>query len=273
MKRSAFYPQRVVFASLGYALLAALLLPTPLHSQCNFSCVDIQVSLDQNCESLIIPDFLVEGDGDTLCLQTLVVEIKVGGQLIPTSPVITGDYINQTVTGHVIDPATGNSCSGMIAVEDKLKPTITCTDTVLTCFDSTVPGDLPLPDYADNCTAQPTLFHVDNVTTANCTTHDTIRTITRLWTVTDNSGNQQSCIQKLYVVRPGLNAIQFPPDMDGVAAAPLYCPSSNTQPGITGWPHFNGTPVDSFCSFISEYTDVSVPTCQGSFTVFREWEL
>ena len=272
MKRKSFSFRRLSFAFGLTISLTLLFSKNKGLAQCTFSCTNIQVSLDQNCESLIIPDFLVEGDTDSLCVLTLSVEIYDGNALIPTSPVITGDYIDQTLTGRVVDPL-GNYCEGTIAVEDKLKPTIQCMDTVLTCFDSTTVSSLPLPIVEDNCTPDPGLFHVDNVSTANCTTSDTIRTINRLWTATDNSGNQQSCIQMIYVVRPGINDIQFPVDMDDVSAPPLYCPSSNTDPMITGWPHYNGTPVDSLCSFVSDYTDVIVPTCEGSFTLFREWEL
>lgn len=240
---------------------------------CPLSCVNIQISLDENCEAPVEVDLILEGDVPMSCLDDLEVVVVDGdNQPIPTSPVITGDYINQTLKGIIYYQGI-NSCHGNIAVEDKLAPTIHCEDVTVSCFDGTSPDEVGYPTYQDNCTAMPTLTYTDNITNFNCIDTDTTRIINRLWTVKDASNNSNTCIQKIYRVRPHLSGLSFPLDMDDEESAPLYCPDSNTHPDITGEPHFEGHPVDSACSFVANYADVVVPTCEGSFTVFREWEV
>jgi len=51
----------------------------------------------------------------------------------------------------VTKTSNGNSCSTIINVEDKIKPVISCLDTILLCIESTHPDDLGYPLAWDNC--------------------------------------------------------------------------------------------------------------------------
>ena len=80
---------------------------------------NLNISLDQNCEAYIGADQILEGGGYG-CYDDYEVTISgVTGQTI-LSP---GTY-SVTIT----DPDTGNSCWSEVTVEDKLEPTLVCSD-------------------------------------------------------------------------------------------------------------------------------------------------
>jgi hypothetical protein len=249
-------------------------LPHKSWSQCTLTCIDVQVSLDASCAAWIDPIVLLAGNPGSGCLDHLVVQLfDEDGHPIPGSPQITGDYVNQTLTANVVDTLNGNFCTGEILVEDKLPPSISCQDVTVSCFDPTDPVSIGLPQMADNCTDTLSVSYVDSPVYTNCAQSDTIQRINRVWSVMDESGHSSHCIQKILVVRPALNALVMPPDRDGSQAPPLYCPATDTSPAITAFPSFNGYAIDSICGFEAFFEDVTVATCHGSYSIFREWEL
>lgn len=258
-----------------WLLLGVLLLASrEAKSQCALNCANIQVSLDEDCAATVTWQMLTNGIWPSACTGPLLVEVSTsGGQPIPTSPVVTGAQVNQTLVGKVIDQHSGNFCQSLITVEDKLKPQLSCSDTVITCFHSTSPSVTGTAIATDNCTSPLSPTYTDNVTQFSCALSDTISIINRLWSATDASGNLGFCIQKIYVRRPTLQEVSLPPSLNSTQATALYCLNANTSPSITGEPSFNGIPIDSFCSYLATYSDVTVPVCDGSYTVFREWEL
>ena len=239
------------------------------------SCSAIQVSLDSNCEAEITWDLLMEGNPDPDCLGPFeVVLFYQNGDSILTSPFVTNELINETIVGKLIDSNSGNFCESDILVEDKLAPSVTCIDTLISCFDSITPIFTGFPEAMDNCgDTSAILTYIDNISNFNCHLTDTISIINRLWTATDSSNNSASCIQKIYVERPSLDSIAFPADLDNNNYPAIACSDPNTDPAATGVPHFNGISVDSMCSFATEFTDVTVPICEGSYSIFREWEV
>lgn len=243
-------------------------------AQCPLACNNVQASLDENCEIEVTWDMLAEGNLPPSCASELLVEIfDQAGMLIPTSPVITGDYVNETLTGVLTHLPTGNSCTSSILVEDKLAPTLTCTDTLISCFHDVAPTTTGFPFADDNCTDTVFLNFNDAQTTFDCADSDTVQIITRMWTASDSSGNTSTCTQKIFIEKPSLSDLTFPPDHNGMQAPVLYCNSADTSIANTGVPNFSGTPVDSLCSFLVDYQDVVVPICDGSHSVFREWEV
>jgi hypothetical protein len=243
-----------------------------LQSQCTLNCTNIQLSLDEDCASEVTWQMLMNGNQPPGCAGPLIVEVRdENNVLLPASPVVTGEYANRVLTGRVIDQASGNSCWGTITVEDKLKPKLTCKDTLVSCFHSTAPATTGFPVVVENCIDTLAATFTDNVAFFSCTSTDTISIISRLWTATDSSGNTGFCIQKIFVERPDLDDIKFPANRDNMSEPALYCGSANTSPDSCGAPSFNGVPVDSVCSFLYQYEDVEVPVCDGSYTVFREW--
>ena len=120
-----------------------------LNAQCALACNGYtQVSLDENCEAEITATMILNAD-TTICPNgEFEVVVSYHGHVIPTSPVVTCDYINHTLTVMVRDTNSGNSCWGEIYVEDKLPPVIECGSDTIYCYQ--------MPKYTgpvvtDNC--------------------------------------------------------------------------------------------------------------------------
>lgn len=242
-------------------------------AQCPLTCNDnVQASLNEYCENEITWDALLEGNPPLACIPDLSVEIKYqNGNTIQTSPIVTVDEINKLLIGTVTHVPTGTSCQTLILVEDKLKPVLSCLDTLLSTFHDTAPEVIGFPDVTDNCTHEVDLIYFDQNNTFNCTLTDTVSIINRSWTAIDTSGNTATCLQKIYVYRPHLDSIQFPANLDNITAPPLYCNSFDIDPEHTGVPMFDSLLIDSISSFYIEYEDFTAHICDGSFSVFRDW--
>ena len=114
--------------SMKYWLVVMLtfMLSNVSFAQCELACNNnVQVSLDGDCEAEITFDVVLE-DPDPLCVYTVEV-LNLNDVLIPTSPIVDGAYIGQTLKVRVLN-STGNSCWGYIHIEDKLAPILICLD-------------------------------------------------------------------------------------------------------------------------------------------------
>ncbi|MEO1258384.1 MAG: hypothetical protein AAFZ15_06290 [Bacteroidota bacterium] len=244
-------------------------------SQCQLTCNNsVQASLDDHCQNVITWDALLEGTPAAACISELKVEVfGLNGVLLPTSPIVTGNEINLTLTGKVIHEPSGQSCQANIFVEDKLPPKLFCVDTLISCFHDTMPEKLGFPVFYDNCTANVAISKFDINNSFNCNESDTVLIVNRRWTARDSSGNASVCWQNIYVERPDLDSIDFPANLDNLAAPALYCTSDNTGTEVTGVPMYDSLEIDSICGFFAQYTDTNVPICDGSYTVFRNWKI
>jgi len=123
--------------SMKYWLVVMLtfMLSNVSFAQCELACNNnVQVSLDGDCEAEITFDVVLE-DPDPACVYTVEV-LNLNDVLIPTTPVVTGDYIGQTLKVRVLN-AVGNSCWGYIHIEDKLAPILVCYDDLtVSCNDA-----------------------------------------------------------------------------------------------------------------------------------------
>ncbi|MBP6184103.1 MAG: T9SS type A sorting domain-containing protein [Saprospiraceae bacterium] len=106
----------------------------------NLQCNDnVQVSLDEDCNTPIGADMILEG-GPYGCYDDYVVMVfNAQNQVLPTSPFVGRQQIGGTFKVKVTDPETGNSCWGQISVEDKRPPVMECRDIVVDCG-----ADIPL---------------------------------------------------------------------------------------------------------------------------------
>ncbi len=124
-------------ARFGCLLLSSLFVNiTATKAQCYMVCNNnVPVSLDENCEAVILPDDILEGFETTPCEGPFIIEIyDLDDNLIPTSPMVNGDHIGQTLTVHAIDGESTNYCWGTILVEDKMAPVMTnCEPLALPC--------------------------------------------------------------------------------------------------------------------------------------------
>lgn len=158
------------------------------YSQCSLACNgNTQVSLDIYCEAEITPEMILN-DQSTSCPDgDFIVDVYTEFNDIPSSPVVTGAYMNQTIIAEVIDQESGNSCWGYIIIEDKLGPNID--------FCPQGPIEIPCIDLAS---AEPTFVDAcegpvdaillsENITPLGCD-DNYIKVITRVYTAVDSKG-------------------------------------------------------------------------------------
>jgi hypothetical protein len=95
---------------------------------------NVQISLDEDCVSIIGADQVLEG-GPYGCYDTRyqVNILTPTGGMLPAPATVNSSNIGQTLTVKVTDLETGSSCWGTIHVEDKLKPVVDCEDLALPC--------------------------------------------------------------------------------------------------------------------------------------------
>jgi len=114
-------------SAMTVSVICISLLTASAQIACNNS---VQISMDENCEVLIKPDMIMEGDYPDY--DAFAIQIGgVVGSLI-TAP---GPY---TVT--ITETGTNNSCWSNISVEDKIGPQLFCDPVYLPCTSDATPG-------------------------------------------------------------------------------------------------------------------------------------
>ena len=270
----------------------------------NLSCTGFQnISLGEDCEAEITPSLILQGD--LFCASSLeVVLLSTSGDTLrdalgnPTATV-GSDQVNQTLYVSLVDPQCDNSCWGQILVEDKQRPTIECPadisglngiDFICTDLDSIVNLESSFaftgaPVIADNCTPTDELqLEFFDLVLPNDDPMCTESTILRTFTVTDESGNQNSCVQRI-TVRPATLADVTIPTQDFFT---VNCdentqtlPNGNPLPTLSNAPFVTtalGTyPIeasDTYCSLAVQFEDGQrVDGCEGSFEFGRTFRI
>lgn len=179
---------------------------------CNES---INVSLGINCQAVIIPDNLLEGQDDTMEYQIFI-----------TSPVdSTGNFSNNgtdrvsllkigTYQYSVVDE-NGRTCWGTIQAEDKFAPIFINLprDTFVRChieLTEAALGATP-PTIQDNCDSLTPIFDSASIPQPNAC--DDFVTVVINWKAIDNFGNETNAIQEIVFTRPQRTQFIFPEDI------------------------------------------------------------
>ena len=231
----------------------------------------VNVSLDENCSAEVTADMMLEGTYPDI--DSYIVSFTESGQ----SPVILdGSMIGMTISITVTDPSDGNSCWGEILVEDKLAPQPICADVTVACFESTDVGVLPYPIVNDNCDSFIDTAYIDNEVDLSCGDPDFIKIIYRTWIFTDDGGNEGVCVQQINVLRGDLSTVNFPLNYDDIDQPTLSCDGSGWDANGNLYPDVDetGAPGGNSCSnIITNYEDTSVPICESSYKIIREWTI
>ncbi len=254
------------------------------HKETPLTCNDLSyVSLDVDCESVINPDDVLEGNADDYKFYTVQLftnqNVAVqGGNIVRASDV------GKTFKVKVVDICNNNYCWGNLKIEDKLAPTITCADVTITCAvtnfaPSYLTGTLGIaagtPTTSD-CSAI-TLTFDDVFTDVPCGgsingKNNVSAYIKRDWLVKDAWNNFNTCTQFVYLERRGITAVKFPTDVD------INCTNANTNPSATGapfltdfnrnWPMF---PEQASCELSVIHADQILPVCGNTYKILRTW--
>ncbi|MBK7233395.1 MAG: hypothetical protein IPH93_14325 [Saprospiraceae bacterium] len=251
----------------------------------------VNVSLDETCNGLVSPLMILEGSGfDVRDYEVVIRDINTD------APIATSPYVNSTHLGRffkvsITHRCSGNYCWGLILVEDKLKPRITCRTVIVDCGASILPSNpvvgFPKPIGAPNPVAVPgqlgtytsSSSFYDNCGPTRFTYNDRtvqvvcpppapyIDTIFRTWYAIDNYGNDTTCVDTILMRAGSLSTITCPPHYDGLPGnpLPLTC-TDDISPANTGFP------IGIGCRNINyTYNDIRLGVCAGSFKILREW--
>jgi hypothetical protein len=270
--------------------------PTPLgncwQSNLNMVCNDlVYISMDQNCSALVTPSMVLEGedpecDEDNYPLGTFFqVTITTIGSNQPVPNPIPPSYFGQTLRYSVKHIMSCNSCWGDLKLEDKLAPTLTCSDIELNCAITNYD-----PGYMENVlgiqNATPTVADCSPVTlTYTDTWHDLACNepvngyadvsayVERIWNAKDSWNNVSTCTQYIYFNRIHVFDVVFPTD------AEVSCTNGNADPSITGVPYYEAFgiqwplwPDAGFCELATSYTDDPIVECDGTTKILRTWK-
>ena len=251
MKQTNFFKFIYEIRTLG--IIAVMLFGFYTHSsgQAMFCNNNIQVSVDANCSAVITPDMILEG---TYNFSLYTVSIDGGSNIV--NPSMVGLTLPVTVFG-----PNGNSCWGNIIVEDKIDPTIICSNSIIGCEDP-----LPAAPTAMDACGPATVSLISEVVVDNGCSGPYKETITRIWEATDGSGNTATCTEVISRERATLADILFP------ANATINCDEDpNAVDPVTGL-FLTGVPTGTGCSnIIIDHTDQNVPVCSGTYKIFRTW--
>lgn len=239
----------------------------------------VNISLDASCEGEITADMIFEGN-DYHCYEDYIITITdYLGNVISTNPIVTSDYIGETLTVQVYDPDSENICWGQITVEDKLNPEITCPDDLtIFCHESTDPSHTGYPELLS---CEVSVSHTYNDVWNDFGTCSDIRgEIVRTWTVTDESDNSSTCTQVITIKRLQLDDVIFPLNYDGVANPAFACAdvTANTSlldPANTGAPTVTGLAITGapLCGISVNMTEEIYDVCGGSYDILRIWSV
>jgi hypothetical protein len=272
------------------ALLLSLASIGTSSAQCTLVCDDlVNISLDQDCQQEILPDMVLEGGG---CPGgTLRVQARINNVWVPSNPLVNGNFvatsahIGQTLQLRVRDFSVqnGNFCTGFALIEDKLAPSITCADITVNCATTEYePEDLfslgiaaAFPTASDNCSGVSRTWS-DTWFDLPCNSAgDFSARVLRRWTVTDASGNTNTCEQNIYFDRIHVLDLDLPDDIT------IQCDEFvSSDPTITGTPTFTQFgvttslyPNTTFCELNATFTDQTITVCPGTRKILRTWVL
>lgn len=252
-----------------------------IYAQCALGVnLETQVSLDQDCQAEITPE-MVLNDQSTSCPGGIfsAVVTDLNEVPIPSSPIVTSDYIDQTLIVEITDEVSGNTAWGYLIIEDKLAPVFDCVDVTVGCSDVAS----FVPNVSDGCDPNPTVMLLSqSEVVLNCDP-DYIKEITRVYQATDASGNvSATCSQVITVERVDFTTLAFPDDLAQGGGNPIQCDESypvdsegNPDPSFTGVPTINGASIfpntDLSCNTVVSYNDLVLPTIEGVQKIMREW--
>ncbi|RMG80288.1 MAG: HYR domain-containing protein, partial [Bacteroidetes bacterium] len=273
-----------------------------LETPSNITCNDLSnVALDPNCEALILPDMVLEGD--VPCDDDYLVSIK-DYKNDPVANPVSGAYLDEILTVTVTHVPSGNSCWGQLKIEDKLAPTVTCTDQTVSCTQNL--NLVPKAKGLDNCDLSVDVNLVDEVikTDAQCddpVPNDGIAgyvTVERTFIAIDNYGNEsQPCTQIITVTRPEPGLVDFPDDITwqcgqydqrpAITSATAKHPSvTDTEPAdadidvdpalSAGILNQTGSGIPggvsgTYCLYEISHSDATLQSCGNSFKIVRTW--
>ncbi len=234
----------------------------------------IQISLGPTCEAEVNADMILEGDNygcyDDYCIYIIDDE----GDTLENNT-FTLDHINQCFAVSIQDCAnSNNSCWGIICVEEKINPEITCpADITVACTQNIETDVTGIPEVL-SCELSITMDYEDAISD-NGDCGDPRLLIDRTWIVTDESGNESTCVQHITVEKFNPLILEFPDDIIAYSCFEVSENPNLLLPAYSGIPTLNGEPIfgDHYCEVFVGYWDETAidANCPTNYTILRHW--
>ena len=244
---------------------------TPTSVSCSDS---VQISLDETCVYNIDPSTVLTGNSYG-CYDDYYVQIDKtlplgNGPWLPG--ILTAADIGQTYGYQLVHILSGNVCMGVLRVEDKLAPALTCPPNItIGCSESTATSNTGNVGVTD-CSA--TTIQVKDFETIFAQCSNPRAQIERQFIVTDAPGNESICSQLITIRSFSLSEVDMPADLTVNCEAVNLNPNA-VAPAQTGAPNINGVILGQggFCSAYVNYTDEAFDICEGSYEIHRTWKV
>lgn len=235
---------------------------------------EINVVLSVDCDTEILPDMLLEGDQPSY--EIFDVNVKFNGQNLGNT--VGAAQIGLDLIGEVTDFCTGNSCWTALTVSDGAPPMLACPTAPIQIVCTDNPDNVLPPVAVDGCEGLvDTDLIADTFETFNCgDANGVLRRIFRTYTAEDSFGNTSpNCVQIIEVLKIDLDEVVLPPHLDDNPVPALECPTTDTNPDVTGFPTINGLPINGndFCTISATFMDQNLTGCGGSRKILRYWTI
>ncbi|MBK8636338.1 MAG: HYR domain-containing protein [Saprospiraceae bacterium] len=237
----------------------------------DFACINqINVSLDNNCVRTVNLDELIAGpypQGSALALQlTDDAGIPIPGNILDER------YIGKTVTASVLDGCGGNSCWGMVRVEDKKAPVIECPPAVtIECYkEQYFPGLQVVAECSDF-----QIFPVGStlVEELSCDPNYLRRMVKKSVAVDAFGNRSDTCTQEIFVNKFPLDEVIFPRD---TVFSCDFSQGNELLPALTGYPSIGNTILNEVdypeCKIAISYNDTKIAVA-GKTKIIRTWSI
>ncbi|MCB0658837.1 MAG: T9SS type A sorting domain-containing protein [Saprospiraceae bacterium] len=181
------------------------------------------------------------------------------------SNLFTCSNLGERISYVIRNKSNNFTCTGWVKVMDTLAPQISCSGGGTYFCQDALDEVKPTAVDNDNCGELSFTFKDNMTMNPDCRDMVHALTITRVWTVTDRSGNSASCTQNFTISRPSVFAVEIPKNIV------LECPVVNTDPAVTGVPTINGKPFTHLCGAIYSYKDQIKKECGNTYVIWRKW--
>ncbi len=262
----------------------------------------VNISLGADCDLIISPDMVLEDPQFDIGEYSVRIE-ELNGTFISNGRVGPNE-IGKQVRVVITHDCSGNSCWGLLLIEDKNIPDLICSADTIECDDSidpnathwtwNLPGryrGFPIPSNAmafpvsgqtntytvtnfELC-GNAVLKYTDNADVLSCA-DGMGKKILRTWTLTNGSNLTVSCIDTINVEKLDIDSIdfrQFIPHQAYDCSQESSILKENGYPdeAITG--NLDALKDDQCFQLNAGFTDTSIPLCGNSWKFFRHWTI
>ncbi len=259
------------------------LLQSEVSAQCALACRSKgNISLAENCEARVLASMLLTKGLNCPDARYRVDVMDYNMKLIPTSPVLTEDWVGKHVTVRVFDSTSLNSCWGTLYVEDKFPPIIECHTDTMYCNDVRY---RQAPHFYDYCDPNASIRLVDEIFFPfYCDSHF-VKIVVRAWSATDKYGNNSPiCRDTTWLARVPIDSVTFPKNYTRADSCHIECGSNyltdangHPHPDVTDVPRIEGIPLwpdyNVLCNVGTSYEDAVLIDNGCKKKILRMWRI